>query len=110
MDTARITLFVLLSCLTGMDKVSAQVLEEHCYLFSFAGLSTERDEKLLLELLRGSDPELVLSVDRSVELMKIKADRPLDIPEVIALAGQLGVALFPRTNTSGRLEDDEVNE
>ena len=42
---ARLYFLFLLTCLCATDKASAQVAEEHHYLFTFSGLETGRDEK-----------------------------------------------------------------
>ncbi|MBK8341357.1 MAG: hypothetical protein IPK99_15845 [Flavobacteriales bacterium] len=107
MRIVRLSFLVLLTCLCGANTMSAQVAEEHHYLFAFNGLETGRDEKILTELLRGFDQELIISVDHTGHLMKIKANRALDIPEVVALAAQVNVSLAPK-NTSATREGNSA--
>ncbi|MBK7086781.1 MAG: hypothetical protein IPH53_19890 [Flavobacteriales bacterium] len=107
---ARLYFLFLLTCLCATDKASAQVAEEHHYLFTFSGLETGRDEKMLLGLLHGLDPHAVISLDRERHLMKLMAERPLDITEVIAVAGQVNVSLSPSTTSLGRLSSDLQSE
>ena len=106
----RVLAIALLTCPGGVDKASAQVAEEHHYLFTFSGLETGRDEKVLLGLFHGLDPHVVISLDRERHLMKLMAERPLDIAEVIAVAGQVNVSLSPSTTSLGRLSSDLQSE
>ena len=106
----RLPFLILITCLCGTGKASAQVAEENHYLFTFFGLETGRDEKVLLGLFHGLDPHVVISLDRERHLMKLMAERPLDIAEVIAMAGQINVSLSPSTTSLGRLSSDLQSE
>ncbi|MBK9077364.1 MAG: hypothetical protein IPL77_20770 [Flavobacteriales bacterium] len=61
-------------------------------------------------MLHGFDPHAVISLDRERHLMKLMAERPLDIAEVIAVAGQVNVSLSPSTTSLGRLSSDLQSE
>ncbi|MBK8500641.1 MAG: hypothetical protein IPL52_17910 [Flavobacteriales bacterium] len=83
-----------------------QVAAEHYYYFACQGITSDYTEKVLTEALRGMDAEMVVSIDRPQQAMKLVARYPLNKQEVISTAAQYGVALAdrrsgtaPETNT-----------
>lgn len=83
----------------------AEVASEHRYLFSCQGVDSDLREKQLAEALRSLDPEMVISIDRGAQLMKLVAQRSIPITEVTAISAQYGVTATPRR----RGEDREGN-
>ncbi len=110
-STHRLTgLTVALVLSTCLCICSAQeVGGERYYLFQTTGISTPQREKQLTELLRGFDGEMVVSIDRPTQRLKLLTTVVLDGAELITMAGQIGVSLVAipfRLTTEGTL----VNE
>lgn len=79
------------ACAQGIG--STLISAEHRYLFSCQGVTSDFIEKNLGEALRGLDQEMVVSIDRPNQQMKLVARFPLDTQQVIATAAQWGVTL-----------------
>lgn len=86
----------------AQEKRGPLVAEEHRYFFRCQNEITEAQEKQFTEVLRGSDPELVVSIDRGLQAMRVLAQRPLDMAEVVSLAAQFQMAISPERTIAAR--------
>lgn len=84
----------------------AQETGERYHFFRSQGISSPAKQKELTELLRGFDPEMVVSLDEPTQMLKLLTTVHLDIAEVRNLCALIGVQLQP----VGRRESALVNE
>ena len=80
----------------AQQTAQSYVVAEHRYLFTCQGVTSDQIEKKLTEALRGIDAEMVVSIDRPAQLMKLVARFPLNVQEVVGLAAQYGANITPR--------------
>ncbi len=86
----------------AQQAAQAYVVAEHRYLFTCQGVTSDQVEKKLTEALRGIDAEMVVSIDRPAQAMKLVARFPLNEQETVGLAAQYGVTINPRRNVEER--------
>ncbi|MEO8068570.1 MAG: hypothetical protein ABI599_12815 [Flavobacteriales bacterium] len=77
----------------SFTSAKAQSGDERYYLYQASGITTPQREKQLTELLRGFDGDMVVSLDVPTQRLKLVTTSQLSETEVIAVAGQVGVAL-----------------
>lgn len=93
--------FILFSMLTaalvllGPARSMAQDTGEHYHFFRAQGIDTPAKQKHLTELLRGFDPEMVVSLDEPTKTLKLLTTADLNITEVRNLCTLIGVHLQP---------------
>lgn len=87
-------------------RSEAQETGERYHFFRSQGISSPAKQKELTELLRGFDPEMVVSLDEPTQMLKLLTTVHLDVGEVRNICALIGVQLQP----VGRRESALVNE
>ncbi|QQR87350.1 MAG: hypothetical protein IPJ76_03760 [Flavobacteriales bacterium] len=94
------TITVVLGLIVS-GTVNAQDTSERRHAFRCSGINSPAKQKQLTELLRGFDPEMVVSVDETSQLMKLLTTVQLDIGEVRNMCSLIGVQLQPVQRRDG---------
>lgn len=81
------------ACATCLARsAQAQGLAEHIHRFKVSGITSTMLEKQTMEALLAFDPEMVVSIDRPYETVKVKTMHVLPLAELVGAMQQLGLA------------------
>lgn len=87
--------------LVASGELHAQDTSERRHIFRSHGINSPAKQKQLTELLRGFDPQMVVSLDEPTQLLKLLTTVELDLSEVRNLCSLIDVQLQPVQRRDG---------
>lgn len=95
MEQRIFTLFRALTLICAsfvLPESQAQGLAEHIHRFKVEGITSTMQEKRCQESLLAFDPQMVVSIDRQFNIVKVKTMQELSASQLISAMQQVGIA------------------
>ena len=110
MEKQIYTLFralTLVSAFFFLPETKAQGLVERIHRFKVEGITSTMQEKRCQESLAAFDPEMVVSIDRQFNIVKVKTMQEVQANELIAAMQQVGITATLDVKKEDHTDNDQ---